>query len=184
MDKQKLAMAINFLAENFSLNIGKGYIELMSKYLNLTDTQLNKAMEFFTRQKTLVKLPSLAQWKEAAGFIVENPIDVACNKFIDKVQEYLNSDFIDTDEKNEFNSNLSEAERKALNSLGGISSLWSDLHQDGYKRSLSRILYELKQEFLNSANASNILPKPQKKDNMLSNERIKTLLGDTVKRLN
>lgn len=183
MDKQKLAVAINFLAENFSLTIGKGYVEVMHKCLNLTDQQFNKAMDFFTKKKDLMKLPSLAQWKEAAGLEIDNPIETACQKFLGKVQVYLTSDFVGSNEKREFNNELSEVEYRALNSLGGISSLWSDLHQDGYKRSLSRILYELKQEFLNSATESNILTKPKSENKVLCSENIKTLLENTVKKI-
>lgn len=184
MENKRLTFAIKTISDNFNLTTSEGYVNLMHRMLKLSDAQINKAVDFFLSQEVLSKMPSLMQWKKAAGVCDGNPIELACQKFLDKVQVYLTSDFIGSDEKREFNNGLSEMEYRALNSLGGISSLWSDLHQDGYKRSLSRILYELKQEFLNSATESNILAKPQSSNNALYGENVKTLLENTVKRLN
>lgn len=183
MENKRLIFAIKVIADNFNLTPTKGYVDLMNKMLKLSDEQIDKALEFFINQENLLKMPSLMQWKKAAGVCDGNPIELACQKFLDKVQVYLTSCFVGSDEKREFNNGLLEVEYRALNSLGGISSLWSDLHQEGYKRSLSRIMYEIKQEFLNLATESNIT-KLQNENNKIHGEKLKTLLKGGINKLN
>ena len=67
--------------------------------------------------------------------------------FISKVSEYLDSGFICSDERRDFNNSLTETERKVLQRFGGISELWSSCHRDEYARSVDAILRDLKRDF-------------------------------------
>ena len=184
MENKKLTLAIKSISDNFNLAASEGYVSLMNKALNLTDAQIGKAANHFLRLETLSKMPSLMQWKKAAGVCEGNPIEIACQRFLGKVHEYLTSDFISSSEKKEFDQSLSEVELRTLNSLGGISGLWADTHQEGYRRSISRILYELKQEFLNSATEANILAKPHANNGIeFKKADVEELVQNSVKRL-
>lgn len=78
---------------------------------------------------------------------VESLLDDDCQKFLDKVSDYLTSGFISTDDRQEFNTSLTDTEKKVLSRFGGISTLWESCNRDDYARSVDGVLRELKRDF-------------------------------------
>ena len=76
-------------------------------------------------------------------------ISIARDKqlFLRKVSDYLDSGFISTDERVEFNRSLTPVESLVLQKHGGISTLWTSVNRDEYARSLDAVLRELSADF-------------------------------------
>jgi hypothetical protein len=184
MNKTNFLKAMKILSENFGLQVSDGYSELMCKMLNFTDKQIEQALNILSSQKTMNKMPSIAQWKEAAGIDIRTPIDIACDKFLAKVQEYIASDFMFSEDKQEFIAGLSEVERRVLTGFGGISALWQDCHREEYNRNTSVLLNQLKKEFMNSATENNIRLPENKRLALENNQKnkVQELLKDSIKK--
>lgn len=75
--------------------------------------------------------------------------DIECQKFLDKVEYYLNLGFVPTSWKQEFIDGLSDSEKRAMQGFGGISTLWSDCHREERPRSITNILKDLRESFEN-----------------------------------
>lgn len=180
MNKQNFLLSLNALAENFSLPISKGYIELMVNMLKLTDDQITKAMEHFMNEQTMSKLPSIAQWKNAAGFDTRSPVTVAEEKFIDKVSNYLTSYFVSSQERRKFSDSLSDLERQVLSEMGGISELWLSVNNEKYSRPLAKVLNELRTLFRDRATEENISIISL----AFSEKEIHNITNNTLKKLN
>jgi hypothetical protein len=189
MNKTNFLKAMKVLSENFGLQVSDGYSELMCKMLNFTDKQIEKALNVLSSQKTMNKMPSMAQWKEAAGIDIRTPVDIACDNFLAKVKGYLSAGFVSSEEKLEFSKGLSEVERRILSNFGGISVLWQDCHREEYNRNISVLLNQLKKEFDNNATEENIKLPPkdtvsiENKTKTVSQDKIKELLENSIKRI-
>ena len=188
--KVELDKTIKMLELNFNLTAREGYADLMFSFLkNNTVNDLRKAYSYFLRQKSISKLPSITQWLEAMGKDTRTPKDIACDNFLAKVKGYLSSGFVSSEDKLEFSKGLSEVERRILSSFGGISVLWQDCHREEYNRNISVLLNQLKKEFDNNATEENIKLPPkdtvsiENKTKTVSQDKIKELLGNSIKRI-
>ena len=186
LTRAELDKTIKMLELSFDLTAKEGYADLIYSFLkNNSVEELRKAYTFFLKQKSMSKLPSVAQWLEAMGKDMRTPIDIACDKFLAKVQEYITSDFMFSEDKQEFIEGLSEVERRILTGFGGISALWQDCHREEYNRNTSVLLNQLKKEFMNSATENNIRL-PENKHLALENNqknKVQELLKDSIKKI-
>lgn len=76
---------------------------------------------------------------------------LGCNDFLDKVSDYIESGYVSLEDKEKFINGLSEIENSVLRSVGGISQLWEDCHREEYPRSVSSVLREIKELFLDKS---------------------------------
>ena len=69
------------------------------------------------------------------------------HKFLTKVADYLESNFICGDDRKNFNESLTEIENRVLRKHGGISTLWLAVHRDECSRTVDSVLRELRREY-------------------------------------
>jgi hypothetical protein len=126
-------------------NRTKALYELMKN--DFTDDEFQKASERICKEETLYnKYPTPPMfYKQKATR--EEKCTIECQKFLDKVEDYLTLGFVPSDWKQEFIDGLTEAEGSVLQTFGGISALWTDCHRDDMPRSVSNILKDLRTVF-------------------------------------
>jgi hypothetical protein len=126
-------------------NRTKALYELMKN--DFTDDEFQKASERICKAETLFnKYPTPPMfYKQKATR--DDKCFVECQKFLDKVEDYLTLGFVPSDWKQEFIDSLTETEGSVLQTFGGISTLWTDCHRDDMPRSISNILKDLRSVF-------------------------------------
>ena len=105
---------------------------------------------------------------------------VECQNFLDKVEDYLNLNFVPSFYKEDFLNSLTDNERRAMQGFGGISTLWSDCHRDSMPRSKTSILKDLRESFENNWTIQQKVDTPlieQQSDPKMV-EDVKNLLGN------
>ena len=117
---------------------------------DFTDDEFQKVCEHICKNEILYNkypTPPLFYKQKATK---EDKSKIQCQMFLEKVEDYLSLDFVPMDWKKDFIKSLTKTEGKVLQSFGGISVLWTDCHRDEKSRSLSNVLRDLKQCFMDT----------------------------------
>lgn len=116
---------------------------------DFTDDEFQAVCERICKEETLYNKyptpPMFYKYKTSR----DDVRDVECQKFLDKVEDYLNLGFVPTSWKQEFIDVLTDSERRAMQGFGGISALWADCHREERPRSITNILKDLRASFEN-----------------------------------
>ena len=142
-------LASILITNDIEINIGKNkaFYEMMKN--DFTDDEFQKASERICKEENLYnKYPTPPMFYKHKT-TKEDRQNLDCQAFLEKVEDYLSMGFVPSDWKQEFIDGLSDTEYRALQSYGGISTLWSDCHRETSPRSMSTILRDLKDSYLN-----------------------------------
>ena len=181
MEPRMIVEKLTMMAFNFGLVLTEEYFRFIVPMLqkNLSKAEFLAAVECFMSQKTMPRMPSIAEWKDAAGQDTRTLVSKQETEFLEKVSLYLASGFISRSDKTEFLRSLTDTELSTLQRLGGISELWSACHRPEYPKSLNSILHEVRETFREVFEQNSQFSIPA-----IGDGRIQTLLAGTVKKLN
>jgi len=127
---------------------------------DFTDEEFNYSCECILKNEVLYNKPPppnmFYKYKPKTELTECDNIAIACRAFIDNVSGYLGCSFVTTIQKTQFANNLTETEERVLKSFGGISELWTQTNrEDGYRRSLDKLLKELAVSFTDNCRIDN-----------------------------
>ena len=152
---------------------------------DFTDEEFEKASQRICKEENLYNKyptpPLFYKQKQTK----DDKRNLDCQAFLDKVEDYLSMGFVPSDWKQEFIDGLSDTEYAALQSYGGISTLWTDCHRDSSPRSMSTILRDLKESYLDLWKAEQKVDYPaiEQQANPEIAEKTKLMLANAFKRI-
>jgi len=166
LNKNKFHKNIMMVIMNFSMNVNDGYVSIVYNFLNassISDDSFEKACndmikftanDFFSKFNG--KMPTMADWMVMCEVKNRKQIEsITCESFINKISSYVNTKFVWDEMYIEFVSSISEFEKTLLNRHGGIKELWTSVNRDdGYKKDISKILKQLREDYLNGISDS------------------------------
>lgn len=130
------------------------YLMVMYKYLanEFTDEEFQKVSLLVMQNEDLYgKMPTVRHFTK---YLPKQPTEdeereAKKQAFLEKVSDYLQLDYVMDYDRQKFN-NITELESRALRINGGLSEMWSRVHNLDYPCKISTILKELSEFYDNN----------------------------------
>ena len=130
------------------------YLMVMYKYLanEFTDDEFQKVSLLVMQNEDLYgKMPTVRNFTK---YLPKQPTEdeereAKKQAFLEKVSDYLQLDFVMDYDRQKF-ANISELESRVLRSNGGLSEMWSRVHNQDYPCKISTIIKELSEFYDNN----------------------------------